>query len=468
VKTQKKPQRSGTEGTAHGPRVETVASSEADPSADALQSWKEIAGFIGRDERTAMRWAKEKGMPVKRIPGGSRGRVYGTRSEISAWLAGAPRFPDPGVQTQSPRRPRYSNPYLLVAALSAIAGIGLFVVFRFRTQSLPVRVSFSVDSVQAFSDDGQRLWTHRFGGVLAPALAGRTEISQLGDFVRIGDLSGNGRREVLVVAPVRTNPYTNVNAVTEIDCFSGSGTLLWSYIPHDTFRFGDNELTGPWHLGDLIIAHRKKNPAIYAAFIHATWGNSFVVEIDPETGKGVVRFVNTGTVYHLSELESSQGTYLLVGGFNNEFDGGAFAAIDEQKSFATSPQTMGTRHKCVSCRPGDPDYYLVFPRSELNRIHDVYENSLAGLIVSGDDLQVSKKEIDQNTRSFYLLRSDDPGFHVVSLRFDSRYDMEHQTLQKTGRLDHSLVTCPERLRPQPVKMWTPSGGWKELRVKRVQ
>ena len=51
-----------------------------------LDSWKEIAAFFGRDERTVNRWEKELGLPVHRLPG-TKGRVYAYTEELSAWLA---------------------------------------------------------------------------------------------------------------------------------------------------------------------------------------------------------------------------------------------------------------------------------------------------------------------------------------------------------------------------------------------
>ena len=51
-----------------------------------IDSWKEIAAFFGRDERTVKRWEKERGLPVHRIPGGSRGSVFAFAEELTAWL----------------------------------------------------------------------------------------------------------------------------------------------------------------------------------------------------------------------------------------------------------------------------------------------------------------------------------------------------------------------------------------------
>ena len=51
-----------------------------------LDSWKEIAAFFDRDERTVKRWEKERSLPVHRLPGGSRGRVFAFADELQAWM----------------------------------------------------------------------------------------------------------------------------------------------------------------------------------------------------------------------------------------------------------------------------------------------------------------------------------------------------------------------------------------------
>src|ERR1700678_1228685 len=51
-------------------------------------SWKEIAAFFGRDERTVRRWEKERGLPVHRMPGGGRSAVFAYTDELGDWLKG--------------------------------------------------------------------------------------------------------------------------------------------------------------------------------------------------------------------------------------------------------------------------------------------------------------------------------------------------------------------------------------------
>ncbi len=49
-----------------------------------LDSWKEIAAFFDRDERTVTRWEKTLGLPIHRLPG-AKGRVYAHAEELEEW-----------------------------------------------------------------------------------------------------------------------------------------------------------------------------------------------------------------------------------------------------------------------------------------------------------------------------------------------------------------------------------------------
>lgn len=53
-----------------------------------LDSWKEIAAFLGRAERTVKRWETERGLPVHRLPGGGRSAVFAYSKELADWLRG--------------------------------------------------------------------------------------------------------------------------------------------------------------------------------------------------------------------------------------------------------------------------------------------------------------------------------------------------------------------------------------------
>jgi hypothetical protein len=52
-----------------------------------LESWKEIAQYLGRNERTVQRWELERGLPVHRLPGPTRGGIFAFTEELDSWRA---------------------------------------------------------------------------------------------------------------------------------------------------------------------------------------------------------------------------------------------------------------------------------------------------------------------------------------------------------------------------------------------
>jgi Tol biopolymer transport system component len=76
---------------------------------DRLDSWKEIASFLGRGVRTVQRWEREEGLPVHRLEHARRGSVFAYREELTLWwesrkttLAGAPSVAESSGATRTP------------------------------------------------------------------------------------------------------------------------------------------------------------------------------------------------------------------------------------------------------------------------------------------------------------------------------------------------------------------------------
>ena len=374
----------------------------------------------------------------------------------------------PAAKTGVPLEAFWGMKYALLGLLALACAVWVaflgFSSHRVRSRA-PVRVSFTVNEIRAFGEQDELLWTYTFPKALHPYYLSHRELVK--DLVRIADLKGDGDREVLVTAPLKLGPNADDPVQTEVDCFSSRGRLLWSYIPQETFQFGNHELTGPWYVSDIFVSSKGPAPAIWVALVHHEWGNSFVVRLDATSGKDTLRFVNTGALYKLNEITTNAGSYLLAAGFNNEYAAGSLTILDESKSFSVSPQSSGTRHKCLSCPQGDPDYYFVFPKSEINIQRRAWEDSITLIGVEGKQFEVSKADLGNGgpqlepVRSIYRFHTE-PVVEPFSFRFDSAYDMLHRDLEREGRIDHSLDECPERLHPKPVRVWRPVNGWTEI------
>ena len=67
-----------------------------------LVGWKAIAGYFSRDERTVMRWAASRGMPVQRVAGQARSSVYAWPDDLDAWLGRPQSTPVPDMPPPLP------------------------------------------------------------------------------------------------------------------------------------------------------------------------------------------------------------------------------------------------------------------------------------------------------------------------------------------------------------------------------
>lgn len=56
-----------------------------------LNSWKEIAAYMGRGVRTVQRWEQELGLPVRRPRGKERSAVIALKPDLDRWLHNVPQ-----------------------------------------------------------------------------------------------------------------------------------------------------------------------------------------------------------------------------------------------------------------------------------------------------------------------------------------------------------------------------------------
>jgi TolB-like protein/Flp pilus assembly protein TadD len=96
----------------------------ADPQGRRLESWKEIAAYLGRDVTTVRRWEKREGLPVHRLHHSRLGSVYAYTAELDTWRN--ERVPDAATgaigANQVPRAVRR------VWTIIALATLGLVLV----------------------------------------------------------------------------------------------------------------------------------------------------------------------------------------------------------------------------------------------------------------------------------------------------------------------------------------------------
>jgi TolB-like protein/tetratricopeptide (TPR) repeat protein len=117
-----------------------------------LESWKEIAAYLGRDVTTVRRWEKHEGLPVYRLLHHKLGSVYAYAAELDAWRdkrapAAATDAPAVRQAAEVVRMGAYARKAAAFAAVLLALTVGLIWLVRERTAIQPASASGGVRSL---------------------------------------------------------------------------------------------------------------------------------------------------------------------------------------------------------------------------------------------------------------------------------------------------------------------------------
>jgi hypothetical protein len=447
----------------------------AETSNERLDSWKEIAAYLKRDVRTAMRWAKERGLPIHRKLGGRRSGVCAFTAEIDDWLEGCPPGSyvaaaeqpsgvsapkSEGAASSTGFRPTRSSWWRRLAiggAIAVLASIAALLVYPQFRPGLPVRADFAGNSIRAWDGSSRLVWQYQFRQPLAAVTPG--EPTPAGN-VRVCDLFGNGKKEVLAITRFAPNPSVEEFPTEALYCLSQSGKLLWKYEPNFSLTFGNRSYGPPWMLKELTLSDNSGPKTIWLLGVEHVWAKSFMARIDAG-GDSTIQFVNSGMLASLSRIVTAQGGYLWVGGFNDEYDSGSLAIMKDDQAFAASPQTPGTRFACQGCPPGQPLAYFVFPHYEIGRLLNPVDY-IENIFPEKNSVEVVQSEISNIDTVIYQF-SDEIWPVLRRADYSETFWPHHQELEREGKIHHKLARCPDRVHPPPVRVFE-NGAWNTVRV----
>ena len=147
---------------------------------DRLDGWKAIGAHFGRDRTTAIRWARDRDLPVRSLPGGKTRTVYAFRSELDGWARAvehtAKPAPDPARSDPKPVSGRgWRSRIATGAAIISLAAVGWATIHRSaaRDPATPADTATAALYLEARDE-----WAQRTASSLAAAAGHLREVNR--------------------------------------------------------------------------------------------------------------------------------------------------------------------------------------------------------------------------------------------------------------------------------------------------
>jgi hypothetical protein len=426
------------------------------PDAPRLDSWKEIAAYLGRDVRTAMRWAKTQGLPVRRVSGGKGHSVFAFAAEIDAWLKGQ-RPPAAPAPIDTPGRVPWRVAGWTIGVIAILATAALVASALGWTADDPsaITVALQGDAVTFTGSRGLIRSVHPFEADTAIIPVARRTNGVGGT---VTDIDDDGVPDVLIADGMRESRLDSSTRSGQLLSMNMAGVVRWRFEFEDALRFTGGTFSPPWVISDWQISPGPGRRRIAVSAHHGIWWPGIVAVLD-DTGRRVASFVNTGWVEHLEWMDNGR---LLISGFDNARDGGMLALLDARHAAGHAPDDVDQTYRCQSCPDGDPLLYVVFPRSEINTASSARFNG-AQIHRLSDRIVAMTSEYGDQDEGAIALYEFDLNFNFLRAAYGDRYWAVHHRLEQQGVLHHAQQDCATKNGPTGIDVWTRAAGWRHIR-----
>lgn len=424
---------------------------ENEAKTNLLRSWKEIASYLGYDERTCYRWEQKFDMPVHRAgAGASKSHVIAYKDELDRWFQETFKNSNHHAPSKTPGRrvPRWA-----LFGLVPVAAAAAFLMIKSGTRPAGQPADFAVrgSNLVILGEDGKELWRHTTGieglmdepfyrahfQVVDSASSG-TRLPSL----MIKDINGDGRNEVLFAVQKRDDAYGE----GDLYCFSSKGRELWHFAAGREMKFGGRTYSNDYRIGGFGLHDFNRDGRQEIAVIschYPQWPCQLAV-MDCG-GNKIGEFWNCGYLTDIcyQDLDGDGREEMVVPGVNNQY-GGCVIVFDPACVGGCSPQSG--EFKSDTLPPGSEKYYIRTPRTDVSlALGDIVEG-LRRIGITNNQRVV--------TNSFHdLIYEFDFGLHCLNVDWGHGYMMRHNELAAAGKIRSVLDDGYRELIIKGVRYW---------------
>ena len=403
------------------PSSETVAPA----TAEELRGWKEIAGYLGVDVRTAQRYEQEGALPVKRLEGGARGRVYAAVADIEQWKQASTQTQPWWNRVDGLRRAFFAA----CAAAAVLCGVVVWALWP--PAGEPVRFENQGRYLVAFNANGEAIW--RYPLPFEP----RTEWEDTRDYgnppIRVGDVDGDGYDDVLYWYRSRFYETPDI-----LYCISSRGEKLWQYTPQIELRNSEESFSANYHLRAFrfldVAPDGRPGGAAVAAFVNA-WGYPAVVAVVEPDGEVRGEYAHAGHVEDLvvRDVDGDGRADVIASGFSQTHMAPTVVVLDPARLEGASVETADASLRILDRETAVGERMrLVFPATAVTTKRGI-PNVAQQIHTSGDRIVIQIREFPaygerERVRVNYIFNAD---MSLRAVQADENMQLAYEEARRT-------------------------------------
>jgi hypothetical protein len=444
-----------------------MATPDNAPERKALQSWKEIATFLGVTVRSVQRW-ESGGLPVYRQGDGRKARVFAYPDELTQWLdagglreretaseavAEPPESNATAAPVKGPPPSRRIRRKLWWVAAGVAAGLAVAVLWRavvFPTAPVPAHWTLDGSKLRVLDAAERLCWDKTL-----PPFDAAFDVA-VRDKVVIADIDGDGRMEVLL----SYLPAGHHERPGRLMCFDHRGRLRWESRFGAARTFGARQFDANYvgaFVKPVTAAGRR---LLLTVANHHIWYPSQAALLDPATGKVVEEYWHPGAIYNclLHDIDGDGQPEAVLGGTNNPGDGLGHAGVAILKlPFSKAPRRAPAPDDPFPPVTGGGELaYALFPLPDFCRLRGIL-----GAVITMSVDQYRRILVETPGAIVYYLG---PHLNVMEYRFSGEFEPLHDREFHQGVLDHRLDAAEKASMGKVATFaWAPDGNSPQLK-----
>jgi len=439
----------------------------------SLRGWKQIADYLGVSVRTAQFWEAERGLPVRRVPGGRSG-VWADVEHLEAWRRGSEgrtlveNQEDSSLVSKSPLpdalKPgthavqigwrvllagwpdRRGRRFLVLALVFLAIGAMTFLLSnrdgrrKKLSKDVPARWLVERRLLAVMNTQGEVLWQHDFADDLA--IPGREKFWVPEPW--LGDIDDDGEVETIFAAVGRTR--------SALICYSQSGAERWRFTPGRAVKTRREDFR-TFNIRNFQVFRPAVNkpPQLVAVSTNDPY---YPCQIALLSSKGMVtseywhsgHIGTTQSQLRVTDLDSDGKKEMLLCGISNSFKQATLVVLPSESLSGASVEEDQDYQLLGFGRPSERARIL-FCKSCLNRRLPAPVNWADAVQVLSDAVIVGVIE-ERDISGVGAMCFFDRRLAFKSIDILEQFQRRHQALFEAREIDHRFDR--RRCFPEPI------------------